>query len=81
MKIKHLLLLILIVFLIYLDVVWFNSFKYGINNDENGAYNTLTWTFLNGIITIVMFILFIYYLKTKTYFFETINKYLNQKIL
>ncbi len=76
MKLKHLLFIIITIYLLYLDISYYN---YGIN--INSEDHQATWWMLNIIFGSCWIGYIIYYLVVETYFFEFIKKILNKKLL
>jgi hypothetical protein len=72
MRIKDILWLLIIGFIIYLDYKWF----FYINKNIIGF-----WYFVNTVIIVVFLITFIVHLQRNTLFFEKLNKILNKRIL
>lgn len=70
MKIKHLLLILLVIVLIYLDVQWYIS----------KAIIPL-WYAINLFLGVVLISFIIYVLKENTYFFKKISVFLDKRIL
>jgi len=76
MKLKHLLFIIISIYLIYLDIQYYNYvYKLDSNNDE------AIWWMINIIFGLSFLAFIIYYLIEETYFFEFIKKILNKKLL